>query len=89
MNASILVDCSHANSGKKQRKQFRVLRSVLEQRQRHSSLKGVMIESNIFEGSQKIPADIKKLAYGVSITDECVGWDETEQMMEFIWNKLG
>ncbi|MDC7227435.1 MAG: 3-deoxy-7-phosphoheptulonate synthase [Spirochaetales bacterium] len=88
INASIIVDCSHANSGKKHQKQFRVLRSVLEQRNRHDSIKGVMIESNLFEGNQKIPTDIKTLAYGVSITDECVGWDETERMMDFAWNQL-
>ena len=88
MEASIIVDCSHANSGKKQKKQIRVLRSVLEQRRRHPSIKGVMIESNLVEGNQKIPSDIKKLAYGVSITDECVGWDETEQMMEFSWEHI-
>lgn len=89
MKGSMVVDCSHANSGKKHHKQFRVLRSTLEQRRRHDSIKGVMIESNLMEGNQKIPADIKKLAYGVSITDECVGWDETERMMEFAWEELG
>ena len=88
MEPSLVVDCSHANSGKKHGKQFRVLRSVIEQRERHPSIKGVMIESNLFEGNQKIPADIKQLAYGVSITDECVGWDVTGEMMEFAWSKL-
>ncbi|HAK47277.1 MAG TPA: 3-deoxy-7-phosphoheptulonate synthase [Spirochaeta sp.] len=88
MEASMIVDCSHANSGKKHQKQFRVLRSVLEQRRRHDSIKGVMIESNLFEGNQKIAVDISKLAYGVSITDECVGWDETERMMDYAWREL-
>ncbi len=89
MTASIVVDCSHANSGKKHQRQFRVLRSVLEQRRRHPSLMGVMIESNLLSGNQKIPADIKNLAYGVSVTDECVGWDITEQMMDYAWTELG
>lgn len=88
IHASMVVDCSHANSGKKHHKQFRVLRSVIEQRKRHPAINGVMIESNLFEGSQSIPADIKQLAYGVSITDECVGWDITEQMMDFSWKEL-
>ncbi len=89
MDASLVIDCSHANSGKSHLKQFRVLRSVLEQRTRHFSIKGVMIESNLFEGNQKIPADINELAYGVSITDECVGWETTEEMLEYAWNSLG
>ena len=89
MHASMVIDCSHANSGKKHIKQFRVLRSTLEQRGRHDSIAGVMIESNLLEGNQKIPADIKKLEYGVSITDECVGWEVTEKMMEYAWNELG
>ena len=89
MHASMVVDCSHANSGKKHQKQMRVLRSVLEQRKRHSAINGVMIESNLFPGSQKITADIKQLTYGVSITDECVGWEDTENMMDFAWNELG
>ena len=85
---AVIIDCSHANSGKKHQRQFRVLKSVLEQRSRHSSIKGVMIESNLFEGNQPISADIKKLAYGISITDECVGWDVTEQMIDYAWHKL-
>ena len=89
INAAIIVDCSHANSGKKHQRQFRVLRSVLEQRARHKSIKGVMIESNLFEGNQSISGDIGKLAYGVSITDECVGWDTTEQMLDYAWKELG
>ncbi len=88
MAASMIIDCSHANSGKKHIKQFRVLRTVLEHKRRHPSIKGVMIESNLFEGSQKIPVDLKKLVYGVSITDECVGWEETERMMEYAYSKL-
>ena len=86
---AIVIDCSHANSGKKHQRQFRVLRSVLEQKQRHPAIKGVMIESNLFEGNQPIPEDITKLAYGVSITDECVGWDVTGEMIEYAWEKLG
>lgn len=88
LTGSLIVDCSHANSGKKHQKQFRVLRSVIEQKDRHPSVKGVMIESNLFEGNQKIPADISKLAYGVSITDECVGWDVTEEMIKYAWTEL-
>jgi 3-deoxy-7-phosphoheptulonate synthase len=86
---AMLVDCSHANSGKTHQKQFRVLRSVIEQKKRHPAIKGVMIESNLFEGSQPIPKDISSMAYGVSITDECVGWDVTEEMIKYAWTELG
>jgi 3-deoxy-7-phosphoheptulonate synthase len=86
---AMVVDCSHANSGKKHQKQFRVLRSVIEQKKRHPSIKGVMIESNLLEGRQPIQDDIKQLVYGISITDECVGWNTTEDMMKFAWNELG
>ncbi|MBI9105968.1 MAG: 3-deoxy-7-phosphoheptulonate synthase [Spirochaetales bacterium] len=89
IHPAMIVDCSHANSGKKHQKQFRVLRSIIEQKKRHPAIKGVMIESNLFEGSQPILKDISKLTYGVSITDECVGWDVTEEMIEYIWSELG
>ena len=41
-----------------------------------------MLESNLLPGNQKIPADLKDLCYGVSITDACVGWDDTASMIE-------
>ncbi len=89
LQPSILVDCSHANSGKTHQKQFRVLRALLEQRTRHPGIKGFMIESNLYEGCQKIPEDKSKLAYGVSITDECVSWETTEEMMEYAYAQVG
>jgi 3-deoxy-7-phosphoheptulonate synthase len=45
------------------------------------ALIGVMVESHLFAGNQKIPADKSQLRYGVSVTDECVGWETTEAMM--------
>ncbi|MDC7125318.1 MAG: 3-deoxy-7-phosphoheptulonate synthase [Spirochaetales bacterium] len=89
MDASIVVDCSHANSGKKHERQMRVLRSVLEQRTRHSAIHGVMIESNIVEGNQKITSSKSDLIYGQSVTDECVSWETTETMLAYAWEKLG
>ncbi len=94
MTPAILVDCSHDNSGKKQARQREVLESVMESvvRQRSSgrdSILGLMIESNLFEGNQKIPADLSKLRYGVSITDECVGWESTEEMLLYAYEKMG
>lgn len=79
-----IVDCSHGNSGKNHRMQETVLRSILESR--NSGVKGIqgfMIESNLQEGNQKMSGDPAKLAYGVSITDECVGWDKTEELLSY------
>ncbi|MFM8635853.1 MAG: 3-deoxy-7-phosphoheptulonate synthase [Planctomycetia bacterium] len=78
----IIVDCSHANSGKDHRRQSVVWRDVLEQRAAGDrSIVGMMLESNINPGSQPVHRDRSQLQYGVSITDGCIGWDETEQLL--------
>lgn len=90
MDPAILIDCSHANSRKKCERQVRVLHSVLEERQRHKdSLIGFMIESNLLSGNQEIPEDLSKLAYGVSITDECVDFPTTEEMLLSAYESAG
>ena len=79
---AVMIDCSHANSGSDYTRQQHVWNSVIEQRQRHpNAVVGLMAESNLFEGKQSIPADLSQLRYGVSITDACVGWETTEQML--------
>lgn len=79
---SIMVDCSHANSGKIAANQPKVLQSVGEQiANGNQSIMGVMIESNINHGKQSIPANIKELKYGVSVTDECLGFEETAEIL--------
>jgi 3-deoxy-7-phosphoheptulonate synthase len=79
---SLMIDCSHANSGKDHRRQAAVLRDALAQRAAgNKNVIGVMIESNLREGSQKIAADLAQLKYGVSITDACIGWEETERLL--------
>ena len=77
----LIVDCSHANSGKDHRRQAVVWRDVLAQRAAgDTTIVGLMLESNIVAGSQPAgPRDT--LAYGVSITDGCIGWEETEQLL--------
>jgi len=78
----IVVDCSHANSGKDPTRQSLVWRDVLAQRAAGDrSIVGMMLESNIHPGSQAVQADRSKLAYGVSVTDACIGWEETEQLL--------
>jgi 3-deoxy-7-phosphoheptulonate synthase len=78
----VIVDCSHANSGKDPRRQSVVWRDVLAQRVAgDGSIVGMMLESNLHPGSQAVPADLAQLAYGVSITDGCIGWEETESLL--------
>ncbi|MBN2546841.1 MAG: 3-deoxy-7-phosphoheptulonate synthase [Spirochaetes bacterium] len=85
----IMVDCSHENSGKKANKQFRVLKSLINQRINGTeSIIGFMIESNLYCGSQKIGENVKDIKYGVSITDECIGWKETEEYIMYAYDKL-
>jgi len=78
----LMVDCSHANSGKQHARQEDVWRSVIEQRAAgNAALIGAMIESYLEEGNQPFPNHPSELRYGVSITDSCLGWDVTERML--------
>jgi 3-deoxy-7-phosphoheptulonate synthase len=78
----LMVDCSHANSEKKFAKQEDVCRSVIQQRiDGTHSLIGLMVESNLNEGNQPIPKNLKDLRYGISITDSCINWETTERML--------
>jgi 3-deoxy-7-phosphoheptulonate synthase len=85
----LMVDCSHANSEKKFAKQEEVWRSVIEQRAGGTrSLIGLMVESHLNEGNQPIPKSLKELRYGVSITDSCIGWETTERMLRWGYERL-
>ena len=78
----LIVDCSHANSGKKHTRQQTVWQHLIEQRVAGGrTVIGVMLESNLEEGAQPLAADLKQLRYGVSITDACLGWKDTEAML--------
>jgi 3-deoxy-7-phosphoheptulonate synthase len=79
----LMVDCSHGNSEKKHMNQPKVASNLAEQiKNGETAVMGVMIESNINEGSQSVPAGGKKdLKYGVSITDACIGWEDTETVL--------
>ena len=80
--ANIMIDCSHGNSKKDFTRQPLVLDNCIAQKERgNNSIKGVMIESNLFEGRQDLGADKSKLQHGVSITDACIGWDTTEKVI--------
>ncbi|WP_053143896.1 3-deoxy-7-phosphoheptulonate synthase [Pseudomonas sp. P97.38] len=84
--ARIMVDCSHANSGKDPLRQPQVFNDVLEQRLHgNRALIGMMLESHLFEGCQPLgPA----MRYGVSVTDGCLGWDATERLLREAHRKL-
>lgn len=76
----LMVDCSHANSGKDPLRQPHVFNQVLQQRlQGDRSIIGMMLESHLFEGCQALGK--AALRYGVSITDGCLGWDATEALL--------
>src|SRR5512133_1588074 len=75
---NIVIDCSHANSWKKPDLQPLVVRDVVNQlREGSRSLVGIMLESFLEPGSQPIPDDLSQLRYGQSVTDPCLGWDDT------------
>lgn len=85
----IMVDCSHANSGKKAVNQAKVVRDIAQQiKAGNKSIMGIMLESNINFGCQKLAANTSELKYGVSITDECIGWDETEILLRELANTI-
>jgi 3-deoxy-7-phosphoheptulonate synthase len=74
---AIMVDCSHGNSGKDFRRQQRVMVNIINQAKENSNIIGIMMESNINEGSQPLIENIK-LKYGISITDSCINIENTE-----------
>jgi len=79
LTASLMVDYSHANASKIARNQIKVWEDILKQRAKgNSPITGAMVESFIEEGNQKISAELK---YGLSITDPCIDWATTEQML--------
>jgi 3-deoxy-7-phosphoheptulonate synthase len=87
--ANIVVDCSHANSNKDHNLQPLVMLDCAHQiLEGNQSIVGVMLESNINAGNQPIPADLKKLKYGVSVTDACIDWPTTEKLLRDARTKL-
>ena len=89
-NTSIIIDCSHANSFKDHTKQPGVFRNIIDQRiSGNNNIIGLMLESNINPGNQKLDeSNPSNLAYGVSITDACIGWVETEVLLEEAYNNI-
>ncbi len=85
---AIMVDCSHGNSDKHPERQEEVLRSLLESRRSGCrEVIGFMMESNLYGGRQEIPRDLSQLKYGVSITDPCLSWEKTEQLLLYAFEQ--
>jgi len=86
---NIMVDCSHANSSKNHELQPLVMENVTNQiLEGNQSIIGLMIESHLHAGNQKIPSDLSELKYGVSITDACIDWDTTRETLKSMHAKL-
>ena len=86
---NIMVDCSHANSNKNHELQTLVMENVTHQiLEGNTSIMGIMVESHINAGNQKIPANLEELEYGVSITDACIDWETTEDVLLSMHNQL-
>ncbi|HAS6045835.1 TPA: 3-deoxy-7-phosphoheptulonate synthase [Vibrio vulnificus] len=82
LDASLMVDCSHANSRKDYRRQPLVAEDVIHQiREGNKSIIGLMIESHINEGNQSSDLPLSEMQYGVSITDACINWQATEALL--------
>lgn len=82
LSPRVIVDCSHGNSNKDYKNQGIVWKNVIEQRLvGNDAIIGLMLESNLHAGQQKLGEDPTALQHGVSITDACIGWEETEALL--------
>lgn len=87
--ANLMIDCSHGNSNKDYRRQTIVADSIISQiKNGNNSIIGVMIESNLHEGSQSSEQPKQDMKYGVSVTDACISWDTTEQLLRHMGTEL-
>ncbi len=86
--AQIMIDCSHANSSKQFKKQMEVGADVCGQISAgENSIMGVMIESHLVEGNQNLESGVE-LVYGQSVTDACIGWEDTETLLRQLANAV-
>ena len=87
VHSELLDDCSHGNSEKDHRRQHIAFKDVVSQRAGgNDNIIGCMLESNLNPGAQKLNGgDLSDLEYGVSVTDACIGWDETEDLLRWAW----
>ncbi|MDP6860185.1 MAG: 3-deoxy-7-phosphoheptulonate synthase [Verrucomicrobiales bacterium] len=89
LQPAIMIDASHDNSGKNHENQPDVFRNIISQRaDGDNNVIGAMLESNIVSGSQKFPQPVNSLTYGQSITDKCIDWEITEEIILEAASKL-
>ncbi|HBO38062.1 MAG TPA: 3-deoxy-7-phosphoheptulonate synthase [Pasteurellaceae bacterium] len=89
LESAIMIDCSHGNSNKDYRRQATVAEDATQQIMNgNKSIIGLMIESNINAGNQSAEQPVSEMKYGVSITDACIDWETTEQLLRKIANVL-
>jgi 3-deoxy-7-phosphoheptulonate synthase len=82
LDRSMVIDCSHGNSGRDPDRQPEVLRSVVALRASGAdAIIGAMLESNLLAGSQPFPKPPSSLVYGQSITDACIDWETTARIV--------
>lgn len=89
VSGKIMIDCSHANSNKDPALQPLVMENVTNQiLEGNRSIVGLMVESHLCWGAQKISANLDDMKYGVSVTDACIDWDTTEKAVKAMSHKL-
>ena len=89
VRSQMMVDCSHGNSNKDHTQQGAAFKDVISQKAAGDrDIIGLMLESNLNEGNQKLCENPADLQYGVSITDACIGWTETEALLTWAYDAL-
>jgi 3-deoxy-7-phosphoheptulonate synthase len=90
LHPSLMIDCSHGNSNKDYRRQPVVAQSVIDQiKAGNRSITGLMLESHLNEGSQSSEQSRSEMKYGVSVTDACINWETTENLLRTMHQELG
>lgn len=89
LQAALMIDCSHGNSNKDFHRQPAVAQSVVEQVMAgNQAIIGLMLESNLFEGSQSSEQPRSAMRYGVSVTDACISWETTQALLLQLYQQL-
>ena len=89
LEPNLIVDCSHGNSEKDHTRQPVVFKDLIQQRASNEGIAGLMLESHLSEGNQSLGNDPSKLEYGVSITDACISWEQTDELIRDAYADLG
>jgi 3-deoxy-7-phosphoheptulonate synthase len=85
----VLIDCSHGNSRRRYEQQYHVFQSVMSQiMEGNHAIRGMLLESHLYAGNQQITHDSTSLKYAVSITDPCLDWSTTENLIQWAYQKV-